>query len=270
MTTLYLVATPIGNLQDISSRALQALEDVSLIAAEDTRTTRKLLRRYKLKTPLISYYKDNRNSRIPYILDALLRDDVALVSDAGVPAISDPGSELVAAAVEAGFTVTAVPGASSVTTALAVSGLHADRFLFLGFLPNRPKARREALAAVTGEPYTLVIFEAPHRLKASLQDMTEILGDRNVAVCRELTKLYEEIYHGTLSEAVAHFARPKGEFTLVVEGAKPANGTPDLEGAARKLRELKEAGITVKEATAQISIEYSLSRRQIYDLWLKL
>lgn len=270
MTTLYLIATPIGNLQDISLRALQALEDVSLIAAEDTRTTRKLLRRYNIKTPLISYYKDNVSLRIPYILDALLRDNVALVSEAGVPTISDPGCELVAAAAEAGFTVTAVPGASSVTTALAVSGLHADRFLFLGFLPNRPKARREALAAVASEPYTLVIFEAPHRLKASLQDMTEILGDRKVAVCRELTKLYEEIYRGTLSEAVAHFARPKGEFTLVVEGAKPANGTVDLEGAATKLRELKEAGLTVKEAMAQISIEYSLSRRQIYNLWLEL
>lgn len=270
MTTLYLVATPIGNLQDISLRALQALEDVSLIAAEDTRTTRKLLRRYNIETPLISYYKDNMSLRIPYILDALLRDDVALVSEAGVPAISDPGCELVAAAVEAGFTVTAVPSASSVTTALAVSGMHADRFLFLGFLPNRRKARREALTAVAAEPYTLVIFEAPHRLKASLQDMAEVLGDRKVAVCRELTKLYEEIYRGTLPEAVAHFARPRGEFTLVVEGAKPGNGTADLEGAAMKLRELKEAGLTVKEAMAQISIEFSLSRRQIYDLWLKL
>ena len=139
-----------------------------------------------------------------------------------------------------------------------------------GFLPNRPKARREALAAVASEPYTLVIFEAPHRLKASLQDMTEVLGDRKVAVCRELTKLYEEIYRGTLSEAVAHFDRPRGEFTLVVEGARPDSGAADLEGAARKLRDLKETGITVKEAMAQISIEYSLSRRQIYDLWLKL
>ena len=270
MTTLYLIATPIGNLQDISLRALQALEDVSLIAAEDTRTTRKLLRRYNVETPMISYYKDNMSLRLPYILDALLKDNVALVSEAGVPTISDPGCELVAAAVEAGFTVTAVPGASSVTTALAVSGLHADRFLFLGFLPNRPKARREALAAVASEPYTLVIFEAPHRLKASLQDMTEVLEDRKVAVCRELTKLYEEIYRGTLSEAVAHFDRPRGEFTLVVEGARPDSGAADLEGAARKLRDLKETGITVKEAIAQISIEYSLSRRQIYDLWLKL
>lgn len=270
MTTLYLIATPIGNLQDISSRALQVLEDVSLIAAEDTRTTRKLLRRYNIKTPMISYYKDNKSGRIPHILDALLTGNVALVSEAGVPTISDPGCELVAAAAEAGFAVTAVPGASSVTTALSVSGLHADRFLFLGFLPNRPKARRESLTAVAGEPYTLVIFEAPHRLKASLQDMTEILGDRKVAVCRELTKLYEEIYRGTLSEAVAHFDRPRGEFTLVVEGASPDSGAADLEGAARKLRELKEAGTTVKEATAQISIEYSLSRRQIYDLWLEL
>ena len=270
MTTLYLIATPIGNLQDISLRALQVLEDVSLIAAEDTRTTRKLLRRYNVKTPMISYYKDNKSGRIPHILDVLLTGNVALVSEAGVPTISDPGCELVAAAAEAGFAVTAVPGASSVTTALAVSGLHADRFLFLGFLPNRPKARRESLTAVASEPYTLVIFEAPHRLKASLQDMSEILGDRRVVVCRELTKLYEEIYRGTLSEAVAHFDRPRGEFTLVVEGAAPVSGAADLEGAIRKLRELKEAGTTVKEATAQISIEYSLSRRQIYDLWLEL
>ena len=270
MTTLYLVATPIGNLQDISLRALQVLEDVSLIAAEDTRTTRKLLRRYNIDTPLISYYKDNESRRIPRVLDALLHGDVALVSEAGAPAVSDPGSELVAAAAEAGFTVTALPGASSVTTALAVSGLHADRFLFLGFLPNRRKARREALAAVAAEPYTLVIFEAPHRLSASLQDMAEILGDRRTAVCRELTKLYEEIYRGTLSGAAAHFDRPKGEFTLVVEGAAPSGVAADLEEATWKLRELKEAGITVKEATARISAEYGLSRRQIYNLWLEL
>ena len=270
MTTLYLVATPIGNLQDISFRALQTLQDVSLIAAEDTRTTRKLLRRYNIDTPLISYYKDNESLRIPRVLDALLRGDVALVSEAGAPTVSDPGRELVAAAADAGFTVTATPGASSVTTALAVSGLDAGRFLFLGFLPNRPKARRDALAAAVAEPYTLVIFEAPHRLRASLQDMAEILGDRNVAVCRELTKLHEEIYRGTLSQAAAHFVRPKGEFTLVVEGARPVSNAADLEDAARKLRELKETGATVKEATAQISAGYGLSRRQIYDLWLKL
>ena len=213
MPTLYVVATPIGNLEDVTLRALRILKEVGLIAAEDTRTTLKLLRRYGIRTRLVSFYEQNRAMRIPYIMEHLKEVDVALVSEAGTPTIRDPGRELVAAANDLGVTVVPVPGPSAVTAALAVSGLPSEQFLFLGFLPRRRKERRELLESVASEPRTLVAFEAPHRLRASLVDLAEILGDgRLVVVCRELTKLFEEVYHGTLVEASAHFSAPRGEY----------------------------------------------------------
>ncbi|MEK7874335.1 MAG: 16S rRNA (cytidine(1402)-2'-O)-methyltransferase, partial [Chloroflexota bacterium] len=193
MPTLYVVATPIGNMEDLTARALRILREVQLIAAEDTRTTRKILARHGITTPLVSFHEHNKSARLPALLDALADKDVALVSDAGTPLVSDPGYELVVEAVRRGYRVAPVPGPSAVTAALAVAGLPADQFTFLGFLPRDKKARSRLLAEVGSQPRTIVAFEAPHRVRASLADMALALGDRRMAVCRELTKLYEEV-----------------------------------------------------------------------------
>ena len=271
--TLYVVATPIGNLEDITLRALRVLQEVSLIAAEDTRTTRKLLQRHNIRTPLASYYEGNRSVRIPYLLERLHEGDVALVSEAGMPGIRDPGRELVQAAAQAGVAVVPVPGPSAVTAALAASGLPSDEFLFLGFLPRRRKERRQVLQTVAQEPHTLVLFEAPHRLRASLEDMAATLGaGRQVAACRELTKLYEEVYRGTLSEAMVHFAQPRGEFTLVIAGAEAKKCGEDApaQEVLDSLRRLKATGITAREAVSQVTAQYGLPRRRVYRMWLEL
>jgi 16S rRNA (cytidine1402-2'-O)-methyltransferase len=194
-------------------------------------------------------------------------EDVALVSEAGMPAISDPGYELVTAAIERGIPVVPVPGSSALIAALAVSGLPADRFLYLGFLPEKAAARRKLLASVAGERGTLVAFEAPHRLTASLKDIAPVLGDRRIAVCRELTKLHEEVFRGTVSQAIAHFALPRGEFTLVIEGNRqPAGAEPqDVE---KRLEALRSRGKTAREAIAQAAAETGLPRKELYRLWL--
>ena len=273
MPILYVVATPIGNLEDITLRALRILTEVSLIAAEDTRTTRKLLQRHNIRNPMVSYYEGNRSLRTPYLLERLQEGDVALVSEAGMPGIRDPGQDLVEAAVRAGVTVVPVPGPSAVTTALAASGLPSNEFLFLGFLPSKRGERRHALEKVAQEARTLVVFEAPHRLRASLEDIGEALGaDRQMAVCREMTKLYEEMYRGTVSEALAHFEQPRGEFTLVIAGAhtsKNAAEAPTLE-MMEDMRSLKRAGAPAKEAMAWMARHHGMSRRQAYQIWLGL
>ncbi len=218
MPILYVVGTPIGNLEDITLRAIRVLQEVSVIAAEDTRTTRKLLTKYGIKTRLVSYHQFSRPERTEQLLDMLNTQDVALVSDAGTPGIHDPGYPLVRAAVQRGVTVIPLPGASAVAAALAVSGLSADQFVFLGFLPRRPKERRAALASLLVEPRTAVAFEAPHRIRKTLKEIADILGQRPLVVCRELTKLYEEVYHGDAEGASERFAQPRGEFTLVLGG----------------------------------------------------
>lgn len=220
MPTLYLVATPIGNLEDITRRALRVLSEVSLIAAEDTRKTRHLLITYGVKTPLLSYHDHNKRQRLPQLLRHLERADLALVSEAGMPNISDPGFELVREVVAQGIPVVAIPGPSAITTALAVSGLPTHRFHYLGFLPRKKGERRRLLAEVAPSKDTLVTFEAPHRILASLEDILAVLGDRRLAVCRELTKLHEEVFRGTVSQAREHFGQPRGEFTLVIAGAE--------------------------------------------------
>jgi len=270
MPVLYLVATPIGNLEDITLRALRVLREVSLVAAEDTRTARKLLAHYGIKARLISYHEHNKEARIPHILQELGRGDVALVSEAGMPGISDPGVELVAAAAREGFRVVPVPGPSAVVAALAVSGLPTSQFTFLGFLPRRAGERRRLLQQVAGEERTLVLMEAPHRLRQSLQDMLQVLGDRRVAVCRELTKAFEEVFRGTISGALAHFQEPRGEFTLVVEGAPPARGEmADEAFLRRELARLRAQGLRAKEAVAQVAAQYGVPRRLAYRLWLE-
>jgi 16S rRNA (cytidine1402-2'-O)-methyltransferase len=218
MAILYVVATPIGNLEDISLRALRVLREVKLIAAEDTRKTRRLLNAYNIETPLTSYHEHSKRAKLDYLLGYLEKEDLALVSEAGMPGLSDPGYDLIVAAVERGISVVSVPGPSAVITALVVSGLPTDQFVFVGFLPRRKGQRQRLLSSISDEARTIVAFEAPHRVREALTDIEEILGDRRVSVCRELTKVHEEVFRGRMSQARKHFAEPRGEFSLVIEG----------------------------------------------------
>ena len=269
MNTLYIVATPIGNLEDISLRALRILKEVKIIAAEDTRKTSRLLTHYQITTPMTSYYEHNKLAKLNRMLDYLEQGDMALVSEAGMPGISDPGYELIVAAVEHGIPVVPIPGASTVTTALAVSGLATDRFTFLGFLPNKSAARTLVLESAIEEKGTLLVLEAPHRVQDSLQDILAVLGDRRIAVCRELTKMHEEIFRGTVSKALAHFTAPKGEFTLVIEGNKQETVKEMTVDIKAKLQELRASGMPAKDAIAAMSAESGLSRKELYRVWLE-
>jgi len=218
MAILYVVATPIGNLEDISLRALRILREVGLIAAEDTRKTRRLLNAYDIDTPLTSYHEHSKKAKLDHLLGHLEREDLALVSEAGMPGLSDPGYDLVVTAIDRGILVVPVPGPSAVITALVVSGLPTDQFVYVGFLPRRRGQRQRLLSSVSDESRTIVAFEAPHRLGEALADIGEVLGDRRVSVCRELTKVHEEVFRGRISQAREHFAQPRGEFSLVIEG----------------------------------------------------
>ena len=272
MGVLYVVATPIGNLEDITLRALRVLGEVGLIAAEDTRTTRKLLTHYRIKTPLTSYHEHNRAAKIPHIMKALETKDVALVSDAGMPGISDPGYELVTEAIKEGIRVVPVPGPSAVIAALAVSGLPAEGFLFLGFLPRRRGDRRKLLESLKLQPFTMIAFEAPHRLAGSLEDLLAVLGDRRIAICREITKVHEEVFRGEVSQAIAHFSQYRGEFTLVISGAGPeaAAAVVDTDWVREELRKLKGNGLGAKDSVAQVTQASGLPRRDVYRLWLEV
>ncbi len=267
MGTLYLVATPIGNLEDVSARALRILRQVVLVAAEDTRVTRKLLTHYDIHAPVLSYYEHNKLTRLDAILKRLEEGDVALVSDAGTPALNDPGYELVRAAVQAGHRVSPVPGPSAPVAALSVSGLPTDSFLYLGYLPRKRSERRAALEQVVEAPHTLIFLETPHRLVDSLADLSEVLGDRRVTVARELTKLHEEIWRGSLHEAMDHFSAPRGEFVIVVAGQADAPRgrwtQPQLAAAVKKRL---QAGDAPSELAARLSTRSGWPRRQIYKL----
>jgi 16S rRNA (cytidine1402-2'-O)-methyltransferase len=269
MGVLYVVATPIGNLEDITLRALRVMREVNLIAAEDTRTTDKLLARYEINTPMTSFFEHNELVRQEDILRTLETRDVALVAEAGMPTISDPGYRLVQAAIERGVQVVAVPGASAVLTALAVSGLPTDSFVFLGFLPRRRVARQRLLASVQDEPRTIVCFEAPHRLLTALQDIEQVFGDRQLAIACELTKKYEEVWRGVVSGAIGYFGetRPRGEFTLVLAGV-PGGEEPSWEEAhvRQALAQLIESGVSRRDAAAQVSKMARWSKRAVYRL----
>ncbi|MBM3148848.1 MAG: 16S rRNA (cytidine(1402)-2'-O)-methyltransferase [Chloroflexi bacterium] len=269
MPALYVVATPIGNLEDISLRALRLLKEVKLIAAEDTRSTRHLLKQYNIKTPLTSYHEQNKRAKLGYLLDCLAEKDVALVSEAGMPGLSDPGYELITAAIQQGMPVIPIPGPSAVITALAVSGLPTNQFVYLGFLPRRKGERRRLLQSMVDKTWTVAAFEAPHRLIESLEDALEILGDRETAVCRELTKLYEEVFRGKLSEAIRHFSQPRGEFTLVIAGC--ALKEPQVSKLLEKeLAALFRQGLGAKEAVAILSRKTGLPRKKLYQAWLRI
>jgi len=270
MGTLYLVATPIGNLEDITLRAVRVLKEVVLIAAEDTRQTQKLLHRYEIHTPLTSYHEHNKLSRVDAVLIALAGGDVALVSDAGMPGLNDPGYELVRAVLDAGYTVSVIPGASAPAAALVISGLPTDAFVYLGYLPRRPSERRSRLAEVAELPYTLIFLETPHRLTEALEDMQQALGNRPVAVARELTKLHEEVFRGTLQQAREHFEQnePRGEFTLVVGGRTGEASGPwaedRLEAALRAALEEGQQGGS--QLASEMALRSGWQRREVYRI----
>ena len=271
--TLYLVATPIGNLGDFSPRAVETLQQADFIAAEDTRVSVKLLNHFEIRKPLVSYHEHNRAAAGAAIVERLLSGETcALVTDAGTPAISDPGEDLVKLCAENGITVQSIPGCCACITALAVSGLPTRRFTFEGFLSANRKERREMLQELSVEERTMVFHEAPHKLRATLGDMLEILGDRPIALCRELTKLHEETCRTTLQGAVDYYRdnEPRGEFVLVVGGAERTKGPAVTleEGVAMVLR-LRENGARMKDAVRQVAADTGLNKNELYDAALK-
>ena len=272
MGTLYIVPTPLGNLEDITLRAVRILGQVDLIATEDTRTTGKLLKHLDISCPMVSYFEHSNTAQRQRVLNALSTGDVALVSEAGTPLLSDPGYVLVQAAIEQEITVVPLPGPSALTTALSASGLPTDQFLFLGFLPRKATERRRLLAGVSKQTATLVFFESPHRLRNTLADMADSFGpDRRVAVCRELTKLHEEIWRGTVADAQKEWAErePRGEFTLIAAGANP----PAAWGKAKVEASLVEAlagGSTPKDAVRQVTNASGWPKRDVYALVQKI
>ena len=268
--TLYLVPTPIGNLGDISQRMADTMEAVDFLAAEDTRVTVKLLNRLDIKKPMVTYHRHNCGPAGEAILRRLLEgESCALVTDAGTPAISDPGEELVALCAANGVPVIAIPGPCALITALSVSGLPTGRFTFEGFLPMNKKNRRAHLDSLRQEQRTMIFYEAPHKLTDTLDDLLAVFGgDRRISLCRELTKLHEEILRTTLAEAVAHFAEkePRGEFVLIVEGAAPEVKEADPEAALERAEQLRAEGLSTKDAAAKAAEEFGLKKKQIYDM----
>jgi len=273
--TLYVVGTPIGNLGDMTFRAVQVMRAVDAIAAEDTRRTGRLLQHFQITTPQVSYHHYNRRRRIEELLQQLNRGDaIALVTDAGMPGISDPGYELVRACVEAGLSVVPIPGVTAAITALAAAGLPTDRFVFEGFLPTKEKERRDRLQQVRGERRTLLFYEAPHRLQRTLADLAAVLGEnRLVVLARELTKLHEAFWRGTLAEAVIFCQEqpPKGEFTLVVSGAIETTAAILTEAELKaELEKLLQEGMTRSQASRHLAQFTPFTRREIYQIALKI
>jgi 16S rRNA (cytidine1402-2'-O)-methyltransferase len=271
--TLYLVGTPIGNLEDMTFRAVRILQTVDAIAAEDTRHTGKLLHHFQITTPQVSYHDHNRTTRTGELVERLQQGQaIALVSDAGMPGISDPGYELVKACADARIPVVPIPGCSAVISALIASGLPSDRFVFEGFLPAKPKDRRAHLERLKSESRTLVFYEAPHRLRQTLQDLLIFGSDRPIVLARELTKLHEEFWRGTIANAIDHYRDrdPIGEFTLVVAGAEPNPLIVSDDALKAELQALLNQGLSRSEASRQLAQQTALPRRQIYQLALSL
>ncbi|NEO73609.1 16S rRNA (cytidine(1402)-2'-O)-methyltransferase [Moorena sp. SIO3H5] len=271
---LYVVGTPIGNLQDMTFRAVEILQSVDLIAAEDTRHTGKLLHHFQIKTPQVSYHEHNHDQRLPELLNRLGQGNtIALVTDAGMPAISDPGYKLVKAVIEEGISVVPIPGATAGITALSAAGLPTDRFVFEGFLPTKGQSRKKRLDSLKEEPRTLILYEGPHRVLNTLRDLANCLGEnRRIVLARELTKLHEEFWRGTIGDAIAHFTHlePKGEFTLIIGGAsqqKPMLSKAELEA---QLTEIMAQGVSRSQASRQLAKLTQLPRRELYQLALTI
>lgn len=273
---LYLCATPIGNLEDMTYRAVRVLGEVGIIAAEDTRHTRKLLSHFDIHTRLISYHEHNKAERGPEIVQRLLAgEDVAVVSDAGMPGISDPGSDLVAQAIASGITVVPLPGANAALSALVCSGLDTTLFTFIGFLPKGKKKRRELIASLVTNPYTMVFYESPHHIKTTLSELSSAFGERPAVAARELTKKFEEFIRGTLASIEVHFSQcdPRGEFTLIVggqtEGQRSELVTEPLLSLSDGIAALMASGITKKDAIKAIAKERGLPKREVYQAALE-
>lgn len=278
MGTLYLVATPIGNLEDISLRALRILKEVKLVAAEDTRTARRLLTHFGIATPVTSYFEHNKLEKLDALLEALDEGDVAVISEAGTPGLSDPGYELVRAALAHGIRVVPIPGPSALVSALVASGLPTDQFVYLGFMPRQKSARVKLLESIAGVPRTLVAYEAPHRVHEALDDIAATLGDRPVVIARELTKVYEEFFRGTVRQAQEHFAlhEPRGEFTFVIAGKTGDEGEAGAAAPAwddarvvAAMREMIASGLTRSEAAKRVARAAGRDRREIYRMTVR-
>jgi 16S rRNA (cytidine1402-2'-O)-methyltransferase len=269
---LYIVATPIGNLEDFTFRALRVLKEADLIAAEDTRHSRKLLDHYGVKTPLTSYHEHNERSKAQHLITRLQRgENIALISDAGTPALSDPGQRLVQECIRADITVSPVPGPSSLLAALTTSGLPMDRFVFEGFLPAKTGERREKLHALRSQTRTVVIYEAPHRLMQTLEDIREALGERQIVIAREMTKMHEEFARGTAAALLERFRERevRGELTIVISGATDAV-PPERDLVISEIRRLQNQGMKVKEIASSLGEKYRLPKREVYRLTLDL
>jgi len=272
--TLYIVSTPIGNLEDITLRALRILEEVDLIACEDTRVTSKLLNHFELRTKRISYHEHNEAERTPELVRELMSGkDVALVCDAGTPAISDPGFRLVSAAVEQGINVRTVPGPSTFAAALSVSGLPPSRFAFLGFLPKTDKRRREMVESVRDYPETLVLYESPKRALKTLTVLAEVLGNRDAVLCRELTKMFEETISGTIQELIHKIEEReelKGEVVIVIEGLKGSSSEQTDDSIARELKGLRDKGMTQSESAKFVADLLGVPKNRAYKIAMSL
>lgn len=274
--TLYVVATPIGNLSDISERALKVLSEVDIVAAEDTRNTLRMLTHFGISATLVSYHEHNKKEKGEEIVSRLLSgESCALVTDAGTPAISDPGEDLVALCAERGVPVTSIPGACAMITALTLSGLPTRRFVFEGFLPVQKKERRERLSVLEREERTFILHEAPHKLRTTLDDLVKTFGeDRRIALCRELTKLNEEVMRTTLAQAVAYYTQhePRGEYVLVIEGGTAVAVSPEIisVSAEERVAYYIESGMSKKDAIKTAAKECGISRNELYDKMLKI
>ncbi len=275
---LYICPTPIGNLDDITYRVLKTLKEVDLIAAEDTRHTKKLLNHFEIHTPLFSYHEHNKAKAGPVLIERMLEGkSIAIVTDAGTPGISDPGEDLIKLAIDSDLTVVSQPGATAFVTALVASGLPTGKFIFEGFLDRHKKRRKEALEALQYETRTLIFYEAPHRLLQTLESIQDVLGDRRMTAARELTKRYETFTRGRVSEVIAHFDEnaPRGEFVLIVEGADPdavqVSTDPNMELSIEDhLRVLIDTGMRKKEAAAEVALARGLNKRDVYKLTIDL
>jgi 16S rRNA (cytidine1402-2'-O)-methyltransferase len=269
--TLYVVATPVGNLEDITARAVRILKEADIIAAEDTRHSIKLLNHFGISKPLLSYWSENEKAKTEELIGKLLSGaDVALISDAGTPGISDPGSVLIRKAIEERIHIIPVPGPSALTAALSVSGLPAEEFTFLGFLPAKEAQRRKKLTGITHETRTLIFYEAPHRLVQALDDMLDILGDRQSSVAKEISKLHEQIFRGGLSSVIEQISDTKiaGEYVIIVAGFTPTEGS--VEEALNELFDLMKKGLGRKEASKKVADSYGISKKELYDKSLGL
>jgi len=268
---LYIVSTPIGNLEDITLRALDTLKKVDYIACEDTEHSLKLLNYYEIKKPLISYWSEREKVRAEEIIQKIKAGhNVALITDAGTPGISDPGAVVISRAIEEDIEIIPVPGPTALITALSISGLNTEEFTFIGFLPVKQSQRRKKLLELSSERRTLVFYEAPHRILQTLDDMIEILGDRKVCIARELTKMFEEVLRGTLSSILEKIEESKiaGEYVIVIEGSKPKE--MNIEEALREVRELMKKGKGRKEAVKIVSELYNISKKELYEQSLKM